>query len=134
MQEIIPVLKSWADQNEKEIDICDQYLDKMLRKVYPGREVECNNSSQHKIDYKRKGVNDDNGETQEEENIIQEKQKMKHRNVTLTFMSITKGIMRSMNKTRMILKLKKRKMQNHKITKKTIQTKEGKKLKTMKRS
>ena len=106
----------------------------MLRKVYPGREVECNNSSQHKIDYKRKGVNDDNGETQEEENIIQEKQKMKHRNVTLTFMSITKGIMRSMNKTRMTLKLKKRKMQNHKITKKTIQTKEGKKLKTMKRS
>ena len=32
----IPVLQSWADQNEKEIDICDQHLEKMLRNVYPG--------------------------------------------------------------------------------------------------
>ena len=53
-----------ADQNEKEIDICDQHLQKILRKVYPGRQVKCNNSSQRKIDLKIKGVNDDNGETQ----------------------------------------------------------------------
>ena len=36
VQEILPVLQSWADQNEKEIDICDQHLEKMLRNVYPG--------------------------------------------------------------------------------------------------
>ena len=41
----------------------------MLRKVYPGRQVECNNSSQHKIDHTTKGVNDENRKTQEEENI-----------------------------------------------------------------
>ena len=46
MQEILPVLQSWIDQNEKEIDICDQNV------VYPGRQVECNNTSQHKIDHK----------------------------------------------------------------------------------
>ena len=39
------ILQSWADQNEKEIDICDQHLEKMLRKVYPGRQVDCNNNS-----------------------------------------------------------------------------------------
>ena len=39
MHEILPVLQSWADQSEKEIDICDQHLEKMLRKVYPGRQV-----------------------------------------------------------------------------------------------
>ena len=75
MQEILPVLQSWADQNEKEIDICDQHLEKMLRKVYPGRQVECSNSSQHKIDHKIKGVNDHNGETQEEENVTQDDRK-----------------------------------------------------------
>ena len=70
-QEILPVLQSWADQNEKEIDLCDQPLEKMLRKVYPGRQRECSNSSQHDIDNKIKGVNDHNGETQEEENVTQ---------------------------------------------------------------
>ena len=75
VQEILPVLQSWADQNEKEIDICDQHLEKMLRKVYPGRQVECSNSSQHKIDHKIKGVNDHNGETQEEENVTQDDRK-----------------------------------------------------------
>ena len=45
------------------------------------------------------------------------KQKMKHRNVTSKFMSIP-GMMRNMNKTRRTLKLKKRKMQNQKITQK----------------
>ena len=49
MQEILPVLQSWIDQNEKEIDICDQNV------VYPGRQVECNNTSQHKIDHKING-------------------------------------------------------------------------------
>ena len=72
MQEILPVLQSWADQNKKEIDIFDKQLEKMLRKVYPGRQVECNNSSQHKIDHKTKGVNDDKRETQEEGNIAQD--------------------------------------------------------------
>ena len=71
----IPVLQSWADQNEKEIDICDQHLEKMLRKVYSGRQVEYNNSSEHKIDHKIKGVSDDNGETQEEENVTQDDRK-----------------------------------------------------------
>ena len=66
---MLSVLQSWADQKEKEIDICDQLLEKMLNKVYLGRQVECNNSSQHKIDKKIKGVNDDNGETQEKESI-----------------------------------------------------------------
>ena len=65
----MPGLQSWADQNEKETDICDQHMEKILRKVYPGRQVECNNNSQHKIDNKIKGLNDENGETQEEENI-----------------------------------------------------------------
>ena len=74
VREILPVLQSWADENENEIDICDQHLEKMLREVYPG---ECKNSSQHKIDNKIKGVNDDNGETQEEENITQDDNKTK---------------------------------------------------------
>ena len=77
MQEILPVLQSWADQNEKEIDIHDQHLEKMLRKIYPGRQVECNNSSQHKIDQKIKGVNDNNRENQEERNITQDDWKTK---------------------------------------------------------
>ena len=33
--------------------------------------MECSNSSQHNIDHKIKGVNDHNGETQEEENVSQ---------------------------------------------------------------
>ena len=51
------------------------HLEKMLRKVYPGRQIECSNSSQHKIDHKIKGVNDPNGETQEEENATQDDRK-----------------------------------------------------------
>ena len=51
----------------------------MLRKVYPGRQVECNNSSQHKIDEKIKEVNDDNEETQkEEDNITQDDRKIEN--------------------------------------------------------
>ena len=74
-REILPVLQSWADQNKKEIDICDQHLEKMPRRVYPGRQMQCSNSSQHKIDHKIKGVNDHNGETQEEENVTQDDRK-----------------------------------------------------------
>ena len=74
VQEILPVLQSWADQNEKEIGICDQYLEKMLIKVYPDRQIECSNSSQPKI-YHKKGVNDHNGETQKEENVTQDNKK-----------------------------------------------------------
>ena len=44
------------------------------------------------------------------------KQKMKHRNVILRFMSIT-GAMRNMIKLRRTLEMKKRKLQNQKITK-----------------
>ena len=51
MQEILPVLQSWADQNEKEIDIWDRHLKKMLKKIYPDRQLQCNNNSQHKIDH-----------------------------------------------------------------------------------
>ena len=58
MKDILPTLKSCADQNQNAIDICDQHLEKMLRKVYPGRQIECNNRTQHKIDHKFKGVND----------------------------------------------------------------------------
>ena len=54
------------------------------------------------------------------------KQKMKHRNVTLKYMSIT-GMKRNMNKASRTMKLKKRKMQNQKLTKR-------KKLKRTKRS
>ena len=75
VQEILPVLQSWADENEKEIDICDQHLEKMLRKVYPGRQVEYKISSQHKIDHKIKVVNNNSGETQEEENVTQDDRK-----------------------------------------------------------
>ena len=35
----IPVLQSWADQNKKEIDICDQHFENMPRRVYPGRQM-----------------------------------------------------------------------------------------------
>ena len=45
------------------------------------------------------------------------KQKMKHRNVTLKFMSLTGMMMMNMRKTRRALKSKKRKIQNQKITK-----------------
>ena len=57
VREILPVLQSWTDQNQKETDIWDQHFEKMLRKVYPARQVEYNNSSQHKIDHKVKGIN-----------------------------------------------------------------------------
>ena len=50
----------------------------MLRMVYPGRQVECNKSSQHKLDYKMKRVNDEKRETKkEEENITQNDKKTK---------------------------------------------------------
>ena len=48
------------------------------------------------------------------------KQKRKHRNVTLKFMSIT-GMMMNMNKTKRALKLKKKKMQTQKKTKEKIE-------------
>ena len=68
-----------ANQNKKEIDICLQHLEKMLKKIYSGRQLECSNSNQRKIDHKIKGVNDDNGETQkEEENITQDDRKTEH--------------------------------------------------------
>ena len=35
--------------------MCEQHLENMLRKVYPGRQVECRNSSQHIIDYENQG-------------------------------------------------------------------------------
>ena len=54
------------------------------------------------------------------------KQKMKHRNATLRFTSIT-GMMRNIGKLRRAPELKKRKLQNQKITMR-------KKLKRMKRS
>ena len=47
----------------------------MIRNLYPGRQVECKNSIQHKTDHKIKGVNDHNGETQEEENVTQDDRK-----------------------------------------------------------
>ena len=50
-------------------------MEKMLRKIYPVRQVEFINSSQHKIDHIIKAVNDDDGETQEEENITQDDRK-----------------------------------------------------------
>ena len=89
-------------------------MEKMLRKVYPGRPVECINSSQHNINHKIKGVNDDNGRLKRKKTLprMTGKQKMKHRNVTLK-LSI-KGMMRNMTKARRILKPKKRKMWNQK--------------------
>ena len=54
MQEVLPVPESRADQNKKEIDICDQHLEKILSKVYPVRQAECNISSKHKTDPKIK--------------------------------------------------------------------------------
>ena len=117
VQEILPVLQSCADQNEKEIDICDQHLKKILRKVYPGRQMECSNSGQHEIDHKIKRVNDHNGETNRKKTLpkMTGKQTMKHRNVTIKFTSIT-GMMRNMSKLRRSPELKKRKLLNQKIT------------------
>ena len=115
MQEILPVLESWADQNKKEIGICDQHLEKILSKIYPGRQVECNISSQHKLDPKIKKV-----EMTAMRRLKRRlktlpkmtgKQRMKHRNATLIFISIT-VLMRNMNKLRRTLGLEKRKLQN----------------------
>ena len=115
MQEILPVLESRADQNKKEIDICDQHLEKILRKVYPVRQAECNISSQHKIDPKiKKAQMTTMGRLNRRLKALPKmtgKQKMKHRNVTLIFMSIT-GSMRNMNKLRRTLEREKRKLQN----------------------
>ena len=47
----------------------------MLRKVCLGRQVECYNSSQHRIDHKIKGVNDHIVQTQEKENVTQDDRK-----------------------------------------------------------
>ena len=53
--------------------------------------------------------------------------------MTLKLMRMTE-MSRDMNKTKRTLKLKRRKMQNQKVIKKTIQTKEREKLKRMERS
>ena len=37
VREILTVLQSRADQNKWETDICNQHLEKVLRKVYPGK-------------------------------------------------------------------------------------------------
>ena len=96
----------------------------MLRKGYPGRQMEYSNSNQHEINHKIKGVNDHKRKKTLPKMTV--KQEMKHRNVTLRFTSIT-GMMRNMNnKLRRTLKLK-TKLQNLKIKKR-------KKLKRMKRS
>ena len=52
VRDILRVLQSWADQNEHVTNIWK----KMLRKVYPGRQMEYSNGSQHEIDHKIKGV------------------------------------------------------------------------------
>ena len=51
------------------------HVTNIWKKVYPGRQIECSNSSQHKIDHKIKGVNGHNGVTQEEENVTQDDRK-----------------------------------------------------------
>ena len=50
-------------------------MEKILRKVDPGRQVECKIKGQHKINCKIKRVNDDNGKTREEENMTQDYRK-----------------------------------------------------------
>ena len=100
----------------------------MLRKIYSGRQVECSNSSHHKIDHKIKGVNDDIRETQEKENITQDYRKTENETQECEFKihEINRND-EEMNKTRRKLKLKKRNMQDQKITKRE-------KLKRMKKS
>ena len=119
-----------ADQNEKEIDMCDQHLEKMLRKVYPGRQRECNNSSQNGIDHKIKGVNDHNGETQEKENVTQNDRKAENETQECDFKihehNRNDEEHKQIKEDTRILQKKKRKLQNQKITKR-------KKLKRMKR-
>ena len=46
------LLQSCADQNENERNVCEQHLEKISRQVFPVRQVECNNSSQYKINHK----------------------------------------------------------------------------------
>ena len=91
----------------------------MLRKVYPGRQVEYKNSSQHKVYHKIKWVKKTMETLKRKKTVLKMtiKQKIKHRNVTSKLMSI-KTMMRNMNKTRRTMKLKKRKKQNEEITKK----------------
>ena len=119
-----------ADQNEKEIDMCDQHLEKMLRKVYPGRQIECNNSSQNGIDHKIKGVYDHNGETQAEENVTQIDWKAENETQEFDFKihehNRNDEEHEQIKEDTRILQKKKRKLQNQKITKR-------KKLKRMKR-
>ena len=64
---------------------------------------------------------------------VTEKQKTKQRNMTLKFLSITEMMM-NMKKNKKDTEIEKQEMQNQKIIKKTIQIKERKKLKIMKRS
>ena len=55
------------------------------------QQIECNSSSEHKIDHKVKGVNEGNEKTQKGEKILSKmtgKQKMKRRNVILKSMTI----------------------------------------------
>ena len=50
-------------------------MEKILRKIYPGRQIEFNIRSQQKIDRKIKGVKDDDGKNRENENIPQNDRK-----------------------------------------------------------
>ena len=65
---------------------------------------------------------------------VTEKQKTKQRNITLKFLSITEMMMNMKKKNKKGTENEKQEMQNQKIIKKTIQIKERKKLKIMKRS
>ena len=108
----------------------DQHLEKMLRKVYPGRQIECNNSSQNGIDHKIKGVNDHNGETQAKENVTQIDWKAENETQEFDFKihehNRNDEEHEQIKEDTRILQKKKRKLQNQKITKR-------KKLKRMKR-
>ena len=129
VQEILSVFKSWVDQNKKQIDICDQHLEKILRKVYPVRQVECNKGSQLKIDQKIKGINDDKGETQkEEENITQNDRKTENETHEFDFR------IHEHNRNDEEHEQNKEDTEIKTVIKKTNQTKERKKLKRMKKS
>ena len=106
----------------------------MLRKVYPGEQVECNNSSQHKIDHKIKGLNNDNRKIQkEEENITQGDRKRENETKESDFKIHERNRNDDEHEpTKEDTEIENRKMRNHILVKKTIQTKERKKLKRMK--
>ena len=71
VQETIPVIQSWAQENEEVINMGDKYLEKMLKRLKMGQPVEMKTSD--KAIENNQTPNKENIETQEKEDSEQEK-------------------------------------------------------------